>query len=217
MTDTDTAATAKAKKQAVAMRDWVDPAGNPIEAGKEPTATGLRYVHLPTARKLDAAFNPETSSPAADATFAHSFPAVGEPVTPDLLMLGIFGGLTLAGNVVNTATNGAKGDPNINPVPLISERFAELAKGVWSEGGTGGGGVRYDKDKLAEAIATAKGETDASPYLAKMDNKVDPKTGAVVANDTKGAISYGAFALRNGKVKQAYDTITGGGADIGAL
>ena len=30
------------------------------------------------------------------------------------------------------------------------------------------GGVRYDKDKLAQAIAQAKGESDIVPYLAKM-------------------------------------------------
>jgi hypothetical protein len=50
-----------------------------------------------------------------------------------------------------------------------------------------------------------------------MDHKVNPKTGQVVADDTKGAISYGAFALRNAKVKAAYDALTGGGVDIGAL
>ena len=119
--------------------------------------------------------------------------------------------------MVNTATNGPKGDPNINPIPLIAERFEELKTGVWADRATGVGGVRYDKEKLAQAIAAAKNETDPSPYLAKMENKVDPKSGAVVPAETKGAISYGAYALRNARVKDAYDRLTGGGTSIEAL
>lgn len=221
MTDTTQAtastATAKPKRETVALRDWINPNAQPVESGKEGEAIGFSYTHLPSAKRANPAFNPETDQPDPSCAFVKTFPAVGQPATPDMLMCAIFGGLTLSGNIVNTATNGPKGDPNLNPIELIRERFAEMENGVWADRATGVGGVRYDKDKLAEAIATAKGESDPAPYLAKMDNKVDPKTGAVVANDTKGAISYGAFALRNGKVKQAYDTITGGGADIGAL
>lgn len=214
MTDTSQAGTAdKAKKVAVALRDWIDSNGAPVDSGAEATATGFRYTHLPTARKVNPAFNPETDKPDASAVFEFQFGNPGDAST----MLAIFGGLTLAGNVVNTAVNGPKGDPSINPIPLIAERFAELDKGVWADRATGIGGVRYDKDKLASAIATAKGEVDPAPYLAKMENKVDPKTGGVVAADTKGAISYGAFALRNAKVKSAYDALTGGGVQIEAL
>jgi hypothetical protein len=132
-------------------------------------------------------------------------------------MLAIFGGLTLAGNVVNSATNGPKGDPNLNPIPLVAGRFEEIDSGVWADRAAGAGGVRYDKEKLAAAIADAKGETDPAPYMLKLENKVDPKSGAVVANDTKGAISYGAYALRNAAVKAAYDKLTGGGVQLGAL
>jgi hypothetical protein len=219
MTDTtqNTPEAAKAKREAVALRDWIDVAGNPVEAGKEASAVGFRYTHLPSAKRANPSFNPETDKPDAGATFDKIFPAIGQPVTADLVMLAIMGGLTLAGNVVNTATNGPKGDPNLNPISLIRDRFAEIEAGVWADRATGVGGVRYDKEKLAEAIATAKGETDPAPYLAKMENKVDPKTGAVVAADTKAAISYGAFALRNAKVKAAYDTLTGGGTQIDAL
>lgn len=211
------AAPAKDKKVAVAIRDWIDSAGNPVEAGKESEAVGFRYTHLPSARKAKPDFNPETDKPDPTAFFNKEFPAVGQPVTTDLLMCGIFGALTLAGNVVNTATNGPKGDPNINPVPLIGERFVELENGVWADRASGVGGIRYDAEKLSQAIAAAKGEGDPAPYLAKMANKVDPKTGATVATDTKGAISYGAFALRNAKVKAAYDSLTGGGTAIDAL
>lgn len=213
MTDVQTAETGKTKKVAVALRDWINANGQPVDAGKEAEATGLRYTHLPTARRLDPAFNPETSAPHADAVFEHQFGNAGSIET----MLAIFGGMTLAGNVVNTAINGPKGDPSINPIPLIKARFDELLTGVWADRATGVGGVRYDAEKLAQAIANAKGETDPAPYAAKMANKVDPKTGAVVANDTKGAISYGAFALRNAKVKSQYDTLAGTGTDIGAL
>lgn len=214
MSDTTTnAVPAASKKVAVAMRDWIDDTGKPVGAGDENKATGFRYTHLPTALRLNPAFNPESDAPPAEATFDIQFGHPGEIET----MLAIFGGLTLAGNVVNTAVNGPKGDASINPIPLIAARFAELEKGVWADRAAGVGGVRYDADKLAQAIATAKGETDPAPYLAKMATKLDPKTGAVVAPDTKGAISYGAFALRNGKVKQAYDALTGAGTDIGVL
>lgn len=212
MTDTSQAET-KAKKVPVALRDWIDADGKPVESGAEASATGFRYTHLPSARKVNPAFNPETDKPDASAVFEIQFGNPGEIE----IMLAIFGGLTLAGNVVNTAVNGPKGDPSINPIPLIAERFAELDKGVWADRATGVGGVRYDKEKLASAIATAKSETDPAPYLVKMENKVDPKTGAVVAADTKGSISYGAFALRNAKVKSAYDALTGGGVQIDAL
>lgn len=218
MTDTTVAApAAKAKKEQVAIRDWMNANSQPVESGKEAEAVGFRYIHLPTAKKLNPQYNPETDQPPAESFFDHTFPAIGQPVTADLLMSGIFGALTLAGNVVNTAVNGPKGDPSLNPVPLIADRFKDIEAGIWADRAGGVGGVRYDKEKLAAAIAQAKGEADPAPYLAKMESKVDAKTGAVVANDTKGAISYGAYALRNAKVKGAYDTLAGSGTDIGSL
>lgn len=211
MSDTTATAT-KAKRAAIAVRDWIDENGKPLETGKEALAVGFRYIHLPTAKKLVPAYNPETDG-APDGSY---FDFVAGEAGSASTMLAIFGGLTLAGNIVNSETNGDKGDPNINPIPLIKARFDELETGVWTDR-TGGGGVRYDKEKLAAAIATAKGESDPAPYLAKMDAKVDPKTGAGVPNDTKGAISYGAFALRVPKVKEAYDALTGGGTKIEML
>lgn len=207
------AAPAKGKKEMVAIRDWIDNAGNPLVGGDEAKAVGFRYTHLPTARRANPAFNPETDKPDASAVFEHVCGDAGTATT----MLAIFGGLTLAGNVVNTAVNGPKGDPNINPIPLIVERFKEIESGTWADRAMGVGGVRYDAEKLAQAIANAKGETDPAPYAAKMANKVDQKTGAVVAEGTKGAISYGAFALRNTKVKGEYEKLTGGGVQIEAL
>jgi len=216
MTDTTTNTTTtpdKAKREAVAIRDWINVNGQPVDSGKEAEAVGFRYIHLPSAKKLLPTYNPETDQAPDGASFEYLVGDAGKAST----MLGIMGGLTLAGNVVNTATNGPKGDPNLNPISLVAERFKEIDSGVWADRATGVGGVRYDKDKLSQAIATAKGETDSAPYLVKMENKVDPKSGAVVPGDTKGAISYGAFALRNAKVKSAYDTLTGGGTQIEAL
>lgn len=216
MTDTTQTAPAavKPKKEQIAIRDWLNAAKQPLESGKEAEVAGIRYIHLPSAKKANPQYNPETDTAPDGTAFELDLVAL-----PDVarLMLAAFGAQTLAGNVVNTATNGPKGDPNINPVSLIVDRFKELASGVWADRAAGVGGVRYDKEKLSAAIAQAKGETDPAPYLAKMEHKVDQKTGAVVANDAKGAISYGAYALRNAKVKAAYDALTGGGSDIGAL
>lgn len=218
MTDTTTN-TPTIKRPTVAIRDWIDASGNPVESGKEHEAVGFRYTHLPTALRLQPTFNPETDNAPDDAIYtAPKLGTAGEIGT----MLAIFGGLTLAGNVVNTAVNGPKGDPSVNPIPLIKARFDEMESGVWADRVAGVGGVRYDKDKLAQALVdavTANGRTagDLDSYLAKMENKVDAKTGQVVAGDTKGAISYGAFALRNAEVKAAYDKLTGGGTQLDTL
>lgn len=211
MSDTSTATTAK--RAAIAVRDWIDADGKPLAAGEEAKAVGFRYIHLPSAKAAKPDYNPESDSPPVGSFFDYICGDAGEAGT----MLACFGGLTLAGNVVNSATNGPKGDPNLNPIPLIEARFKEIESGQWADRATGVGGVRYDKDKLAAAIAKAKGESDPAPYLAKMDAKVDPKTGAPVPADHKGAISYGAYALRVPKVKEAYESLTGGGTSIDTL
>jgi hypothetical protein len=215
MTDTAQAAAtpAKEKREAVAIRDWIDENGKPISAGEEKAAVGFRYIHLPSAKRANAGYNPETDQAPAGTFFDYVCGDPGQPVT----MLAIFGGLTLAGNIANTANNGPKGDPNLNPIGIIEERFKEIETGMWAEKGAGVGGVRYDKEKLAAAISAAKGEKDPAPYLVKMEGKVDPKTGATVSADTKGAISYGAFAMRNPKVKGEYDKLTGGGVALESL
>lgn len=213
MSDTSQAPAPATKRETVAVRDWIDENGKPLNSGDEKQAVGFRYIHLPTAKRLNPSFNPETDGAPNGSYFDFVCGDAGHAST----MLAIFGGLTLAGNIVNSATNGAKGDPNADVISAIKARFDEIESGVWAERSGGVGGVRYDKEKLATAIAQAKGESDHTPYLGKMDNKVDPKNGAVVPPDTKGAISYGAFALRNAKVKAAYDALTGGGTAIDAL
>lgn len=206
---TDTTTNAKPKKVTIAIRDWLDAQGNPLSAGEEAKVAGIRYTHLPSALRAKADFNPEAET-APDGTFMDYM------FTDDVAtkMFAAFGAQTLAGNVVNTATNGPKGDKSMNPIGLIEERFAAItADHVWADR-EGGVGIRYDKDKLVAAILAAKGESDPGPYVAKLDNKVDGKTGAVVAPDTKGAISWGAFVLRNAVVKGEYDKLTGGGVTL---
>lgn len=214
MTEATTAEANKPKREAIAVRDWLDANYSPLAAGEEAKTIGFRYIHLPSAKKLNPTYNPESDV----APQGSSYELDLRQLSPaGIMMLAAFGGLTLAGNVVSSAANGPKGDPNLNPIRIIEERFKEIDAGTWAERSAGVGGVRYDKEKLAAAIAAAKGESDPAPYLAKMDGKVDPKSGAVVAADAKGAISYGAYAMRNPKVKGEYDKLTGGGVDIGTL
>ena len=211
MTDTTVAAAeaAKPKRPAIAIRDWIDADGNPLSPGDEAKVAGIRYTHLPSAKRAKPDFNPESDSGYAGTFVDYMF--TDEIATK---MFAAFGAQTLAGNVVNTATNGPKGDKDMNPIALVVERFAAITDDhVWADR-EGGVGVRYDKDKLVAAILAAKKETDPAPYLAKLDNKVDGKTGAVVANDTKGAISWGAFVMRNSVVKGEYDKLTGGGVTL---
>jgi hypothetical protein len=205
---TDTTTNAKPKKTAIAVRDWIDSQGNPLSPGDEAKVAGIRYTHLPSAKRVKADFNPESETAPNGTFFDYQF-------TDDVAtkMLAAFGAQTLAGNVVNTATNGPKGDKDANPIALIAERFAQIDDHVWADR-EGGVGVRYDKDKLIAAILAAKRESDPAPYVAKLDNKVDGKTGAIVAPDTKGAISWGAFVMRNPVVKGEYDKLTGGGVTL---
>lgn len=189
-----------------ARRDWLDEQGNPVASGDESKAVGFRYTHIPTAKRIDAKFDPETDAPPADAVFE----ILDLRKSPTVQMMGsIFGLLTLVGNIVSTATNPkSKGDPDANPIPDVVARFEELANGQWT-GERGAGGVRYDKQKLAEAIAKAKGEQDPNPYLAKLES------GEKVKQKGKAEISYGAYAMRNPEVQKHYNALTN--ADVVAL
>lgn len=211
MTDTTVAAApAKAaKKVAIAIRDWLDSDGNPISPGDEAKVAGIRYTHLPSARKAKTDFNPESDIADASARFDYMFT---DPVAT--AMFAAFGAHTLAGNVVNTATNGPKGDKSLNPISLIAERFAAITDDhVWADR-EGGVGVRYDRDLLVQAVLNAKKETDPAPYRAKLDTKVDRNTGAQVAADTKGAWTWGYFAMQNPVIQAEYNKLTGKGVSL---
>jgi len=201
---TDTTTNAKPTKKQIAIRDWIAQNGDPLSSGDESKVEGIRYIHLPSAKRAKPDYNPETDTAPNGTAFEYMFT---DPVATK--MLAAFGAQTLAGNVVNTATNGAKGDKNLNPIDLIAERFSAITDDHQWADREGGVGVRYDKDKLIAAILAAKKESDPAPYVAKLDNKVDGKTGAIVAPDTKGAISWGAFVMRNTVVRAEYEKLAG--------
>src|SRR5215472_16776484 len=205
-------ATSKPKKVQIAIRDWIDADGNPLASGDESKVAGIRYIHLPSALRANDKYNPQSDVAPSGSAFDYMFS--NEVSTK---MLAAFGAQTLAGNVVNTITNGPKGDKSINPIDSIEERFADIDNGIWADR-EGGVGVRYDKDKLILAVLAAKKLPDTdehrAPLVAKLETKVDGKTGALAANDAKGAISWGAFALRNTVVKSEYDKLTGGGVSL---
>jgi hypothetical protein len=193
MTDTTTNETSRK-----ARRDWIDAKGNPVESGDEKDAVGFRYTHIPTARRIEADFDPDTDIGPSEAVFELS--NIPEPTKT---MLAIFGGLTLAGNIVSTATNPkSKGDPLANPIPDIVARFEEMGNGVWS-GERGAGGPRYNFEALSKAIAAVKGETDHNPYLAKLEAKEK------VTIKGKGSILYAAYAMKNTEVQKHYAKLTG--------
>jgi hypothetical protein len=193
-----------AKRAGASVRIAIDANGNPAESMAQ--ATGARYIHLTSALKAKPGWNKETDSPPTG-TFADvQFGQPGSPAT----MFAIFGAFTKLGNIANTINNGDKGDKAANPIPEIEAFLAKVESGEWPDKGEGLGGVRYDKDLLAQAIANAKGERDPAPYRKKIEeDKVDSVKGHVVSGDTKGAISYGAFALRNVKVKAEYEKLAG--------
>lgn len=186
MTDVSTATTADTKRKAVADRQWVDATGTEV---KDPTeATGFRYVDLATKS-------------------AYVWQSGGEPGKA-ITMLAVFGGLTKAGNVRNTAINGPGGDPNADVIATIQEWFDLLETGQWGEERVGGVGARFNKDLLAQAIAEAAGHVVGSEFhlarLARLEanEKVqdpDKKAGT--------EILYGTFALRNKLVRDRYNEL----------
>ena len=179
-----------------AVRVWIDAKGE--EAERPADAVGFRYIHIPSAKRVDPNFDPATDPGPADATF--ELATIPEPTKT---MLAIFGGLTLAGNITSTETNPkSKGDPDTNPIAAIQARFEEMNNGVWT-GERGSVGPRYNFDALAQAVAKVKGETDANPYLKKLNDKEK------VHIKGKGSILYAAYAMKNVEVQKHYAALTG--------
>jgi hypothetical protein len=70
-------------------------------------------------------------------------------------------------------------------------------------------GRHIDKERLAGAIALAKGTIDRGPWLERMDWWVDAKSGKKVEPDKngkypKGSIPYPEFAINYPEVKTFY-------------
>ena len=184
MTDTTTITEAgKPPRESVADRQWVD--AQNVEVEDPALATGCRYVDLDT----KAAFVYQSGLPA------------GQHAT----MLAVFGALTKAGNIRNTLNKSKGVTDGRELIQGIEDWFAELIdNGNWAADRVGGG-MRFNAEVLAKAIAHVKGEhgeTAHHPYLDKIQNKAkvrDPgdKTG-------KKEILYATFAYRNTQVKNRY-------------
>lgn len=176
-----------AKRQAIADRQWVDSDGN--ETSDETKATGFSYVWK-SADKYGGVV-PEGSR----RKFTYQMGNPGDPVT----MLAIFGGLTKAGNIANTWTGLPANERGTDPIDDIDEWFKALDAGKWGEERAGGVGARFDKAKLAQALAQAT-KRDVAEFAAKLDANAK-------VTDGGREILYGTWALRNKTVKDIYDTL----------
>lgn len=180
----------------VALRQWIDANGNVADEAAD--ATGFRYVHLTTAKRIAGSSYDPQDPPAAEAVFERT--TIPEPAKT---MLAIFGANTLWGNIASTETNPKSGgDPETNPIPAIAQRFQEMCDGQWT-GERGDRGPRYDNTALAKAIARTKGEQDHNPYLARLDAKEKVKFKG------KGEILYATYAMMNTEVQKHYAALTG--------
>jgi hypothetical protein len=170
----------KPKREAIAERNWVLADGS--DTTDETKATGFSYVWKANGRKYTHQFDPDTA---------------GESAT----MLAIFGGLTKAGNIANTWKTLPENERGPDPIDDISEWFKRLDEGAWGEERAGGVGTRFDKEKLAVAIAHVT-KRHVDEFLAKLNagEKVTPK-------GEKREILYGTYALRNDAVRQKYNEL----------
>ena len=85
-----------------------------------------------------------------------------------------------------------------------------------------GKGQHLDRDRLANAIAKAKGDVDPKACLEKMVWQVDAKTGAQVKPNDKGkypegSMPYPAFAMSNAEVMEIYARLGQSGACLDQL
>lgn len=197
MTDTTVA---PKKREMIADRQWITADGT--ETKDETKAVGFRYVLL--GEGVDKA-----AKVASGKSFLYKF-SVGQAGNPEI-MLAIFGGLTKAGNIVNTWNHEKPEERAADPIEAISDWFSMLDTGKWGEERSGGGIARFDAAALAKALATVTGKPEAefvaklAPGSAKItinsQNKQDPAG--------KRSVLYGTYALYNTKVKEAYNALVG--------
>jgi hypothetical protein len=197
------------KKKDAAVRVWLDETGNALETADYAQVRGIRYIHVPSSKRVKADYDPAKDAPIKGCYFDQMF---GDNVGS--MQLAAFGGLTLAGNIASQVTNenNPKGDSNANPIPAISDRFADIFDGIWSDReGTGGG--RFNAESLITALLQVKqmpdNDANRQRVAAKLQTRVDGKSGADAASDAKGSITWGAFTLKNPTIRAAYDKING--------
>lgn len=196
-------------------RTWIDTDGKETEQAK---AVGARYS-LVQQDGVDSDGDPKyVSVYDCDVYLLPSHPKyIGDF---GAIALGAIGVHTKVGNVVNTVLNNEKQPGTLDEARQAAIDFvAGLADGKWREPGVGVG-PRYDTAILAKALAAATGKPETE-FVAKMDWKVDPKTGARAApgangDYAKGTIGYPAFAMRNKTVAGKYAELGGStGKEVG--
>ncbi len=153
MTNTDTNDENKTDRPSIAIREWINDAGEKVVAGS-PVAVGFRYTFRASGKSVDYIIGES-----------------GKLAT----MFGIMGGLTKVGNIVNSIVNADDYDGTTDPMIEVSEWLKEADAGKWREIGEGGARApKYDKDVLAKALhatlgAAAKG--DVAGYRTRLDDK----------------------------------------------
>lgn len=178
-------------KRQIAKHYLLNADGDTVE--DETEATGIRYVHI-----------------ASGATFDFQVPEAkaGSPAT----MLAIFGAKTLATNEASAQRQ--KYGEDSDQVGAIRERFDLISNGQWVDR-TREGGVRIDKDVLAEAaiqvyIAAGKlDENDAEAVGRAKSNlrqkfEDDPKSVTLV-RQVEGV--QAAYARLAGKATKSVDDL----------
>lgn len=176
------------QRKQVAKHFLLDSAGEVVE--EETQATGIRYVHIASGQTFDYQLKPGSDA---------------------MRMFALMGAKTLATNEAS-AVRQKEGDTG-DQVGAIKERFALIDTGVWVDR-TREGGVRIDKDILAEAaiqVMIAKGALKDEPEVvgnakAKLRQKLedDPKAVAVVRGVDGVAAKY---AQLSGKATRSVDDL----------
>lgn len=180
-------------KQKVSDRSLIGPEGVDYDQ-----AEGCKYT-LVKATGVDGKGAPVFSD-------VQSFEYRPSATTPMGRAFELFGFLTKVGNEANSVLNDKDSPGTIDDAAAAISEW--LSKGQWASDRVAG--PRFDKDKLALAIAQAKGETDPAPYLSKMDTMV-------TAKGAKKEIPYGQYAYSMPVVREKYDILVGRTKDIAVL
>lgn len=144
------AASADDKRKAIAVRDWINAAGEVVK--NEADATGFRYTYRKTGSAVDYQCDP------------------AKKLT---VMFACMGGLTKVGNIVNSIVNADdyNGD---DPMPDVVSWLAGAENGVWREPTEAGArGPKYNRDVLAGVLHTMIGpdvKGDVVYYREKLND-----------------------------------------------
>ena len=174
------------KKTQVADHEFLDDDGN---ITKDVTkGVGYRYIDKATGRAMDY-FLPEASA--------------GHPLT----MFGLFGAKTKAVNWSSSIRGAGDNRESTVDVDLLAAKFAQVAQDVWPSDAGGGGGFKYNLDKLTEALGmvlTAAGKPfDFDKVRKAMED------GGSIGGVALDAAQYRSKVAAIEGVRAAYDSLTG--------